>query len=439
MKSFHILQDLLCDPHGPRKCVKVIGFVALWWSSAVVVSLMCKQTLGHGSRTTALFPFGIALTTLTNLSASGMMAVLSTCLKYSKPQRKSMTRREVLQVMVIGTIQGVSISLTNKALQYLDLSVRTSLMSMYVLFTMLSARFWKLEPLGSLRICAALLITVGGSMESVTEFARQPGRKEVPLVSAYRRHVAISMVFAAMLVGAQQWALTQYIMQRSAEGSALASMSKIEISSRILLMSSTSCFFLSHVFEPDAWNIAHVFQLGLLRNVLLISVGIATLSVAELETIKLTSAVTLQVLGTLHQIPILIIGALFFHEHIRSVTVTGFAICVAGAWVYVLARWQDNKAKYGVVGEKEAAQSCSEDEQARGGLKVETMTELSSPKSPKDCILGHIEASAVFSLDSPSMRTRADHEKATVGAACTGSGTPPANTIDEMKTRVFLP
>ena len=42
--------------------------------------------------------------------------------------------------------------------------------------------------------------------------------------------------------------------------------------------------------------------------------GITILTVAELRLVHISSAVALQVLGTLHQIPLIITGVMFFQD-----------------------------------------------------------------------------------------------------------------------------
>lgn len=46
--------------------------------------------------------------------------------------------------------------------------------------------------------------------------------------------------------------------------------------------------------------------------------GITILTVAELRLVHISSAVALQVLGTLHQIPLVITGILFFQDSVRT-------------------------------------------------------------------------------------------------------------------------
>merc|ERR1712039_790713 len=46
----------------------------------------------------------------------------------------------------------------------------------------------------------------------------------------------------------------------------------------------------------------------------------------------------IQVLGTLHQLPVILISAKVFHEHLSGMNLFGYAFCILAAFVYAYAR-----------------------------------------------------------------------------------------------------
>eukprot|EP00747_Dinoflagellata_sp_TGD_P143253 gnl/TRDRNA2_/TRDRNA2_176363_c0_seq2.p1 gnl/TRDRNA2_/TRDRNA2_176363_c0~~gnl/TRDRNA2_/TRDRNA2_176363_c0_seq2.p1 ORF type:complete len:366 (+),score=71.50 gnl/TRDRNA2_/TRDRNA2_176363_c0_seq2:102-1100(+) len=264
----------------------------------------------------------------------------------SNVQLSPLERAETAQLFVVGIIQGIEIGCNNKSLEFLPVSVRTMINSTSVLFMMVTARCWSLERLGCLRLCAAALVITGGILE---------GSGELKTVSDDGR-AAVLLQVASMAVGAQRWALLQAVMQHSPRGSALGQMSKLQIMTRILPITGVVCLCLAVPFEATEDSTTHASRgpLGLsafmhvgpgmlLLSVVGISCGVVTLTVAELQLVHLTSAVALQVLGTLHQIPIMLAGVVLFQEEVGLPTIAGFGLCVCGAMCYTAARQEDKR------------------------------------------------------------------------------------------------
>merc|ERR1712062_420719 len=72
-----------------------------------------------------------------------------------------------------------------------------------------------------------------------------------------------------------------------------------------------------------------------------ISIFIVVLTMSELGLVQRTSAVCLQVLAALHQIPIAFVGAAVYGEELRVMSVLGFLFCIVAAFVYAKARQHD--------------------------------------------------------------------------------------------------
>merc|ERR1719215_207135 len=122
----------------------------------------------------------------------------------------------------------------------------------------------------------------------------------------------------AMLFGSQRWVLIQVVVQRSPPTSALGQMSKLEYTARILPVAGAICFILALIFEQPFLTREHMQPPILLAALPAIGASVTVLTLTELAVVRRTSAVAMQVLATLHNIPIVVVSAAVFHEHVSA-------------------------------------------------------------------------------------------------------------------------
>ncbi|CAK0820585.1 unnamed protein product, partial [Prorocentrum cordatum] len=151
-------------------------------------------------------------------------------------------------------------------------------------------------------------------------------------------------MMAAMMLGSQRWALIQMVVQRSPPSSALGQLTKLQLASRMLPVAGFVCLILAAAFEPLAFSWEALGQPILRLSVPGMAACIVLLTVAELGVVQRTSAVAVQVLATLHQIPVAFVGAVVFHETVSPLSAAGFGMCVVAALVYALARRAEAKS-----------------------------------------------------------------------------------------------
>jgi len=345
------LLERRCTSKDLLLCIRITLLVALWWSAAIVVTLLIKSTVGsrRAAPGVALYPFPFALTALTNfvcgIGAWGSAALLRMLRmrRHARPQRtpRPLQRHEVLKLLSIGLIQGLEIGCMNKSLAFLSMSGRTMLNSMNVLVMMATALCWRLERLGYLRMVAVMLLTSGG-------FCQGLGAEDDTAASAAMWHQflhGVLLLLVSMILGAQRWALVQFVLQRSSRDSGLGQLSKLHLMSFTMPCTAMVCLIMAAFFEAEAFHSHHALRPVLWRNITGCSAGIGLLTLSELMLVHLTGAVAVQVLGTIHQIPIVLAGVVFFHEQIHAASLLGFSICIVGALFYVAARYKDKYAE----------------------------------------------------------------------------------------------
>mmetsp|Transcript_67655 Transcript_67655/g.120485 ORF Transcript_67655/g.120485 Transcript_67655/m.120485 type:complete len:212 (+) Transcript_67655:1-636(+) len=155
----------------------------------------------------------------------------------------------------------------------------------------------------------------------------------------------VLLLLVSMILGAQRWALVQFVLQRSSRDSGLGQLSKLHLMSFTMPCTAMVCLIMAAFFEAEAFHSHHALRPVLWRNITGCSAGIGVLTLSELMLVHLTGAVAVQVLGTIHQIPIVLAGVVFFHEQIHAASLLGFSICIVGALFYVAARYKDKYAE----------------------------------------------------------------------------------------------
>jgi len=233
-----------------------------------------------------------------------------------------------------GLLQGMEIGLTNKALQYLTVSERTIMSSTTILFMMSTAWAWGIEGIDHLRAIACSLLVAGGMLQGIGQQT-----SGTLLVAA---HVdGMIMQLASIAISTQRWALMQCIQQRSPSNSALAQISKLQLLSRVMPITGLVCIPLALVFEEGAYAPHNVLQPEVFMHLAIVAVSLTLMLSAELQLIKLLSAVAYNVIATVHQIPTVLCGVIFRHDQVDTLSACGFGCCLAGALVYARARSED--------------------------------------------------------------------------------------------------
>merc|ERR1719221_2053318 len=129
-----------------------------------------KQTVGSpgAKHAPGPFPFPLALTALVNIVTTAVCLLLTQVWDRQKPSPPRMTQNENIKLLVIGVLQGLELGCNNKATEFLPVSMKTMMHSMFVLFVMISAKFWGIERLGFLRALSSMLILCGGILQGMS-------------------------------------------------------------------------------------------------------------------------------------------------------------------------------------------------------------------------------------------------------------------------------
>jgi len=301
--------------------VQVTLLTLLWWTTAVIVVLYMKRTLTN-------FHYPFAITWLCN-TFCGLMALILAFVIHPEPL-PPICQDEVMKLLIIGIVNGVEIGCCNKALESLSVSSNIMLGSVKVLFQMATALCWGLERLTWLRVLTGLVFVVGGFLQG---YAKESAREDdVTSIEG------VFLQLTAIAIGSQRFAFLQYIMQRASSESFLGKMSKLQLVAGVLPITGVVCMCMAALFEAPSFRYEHLAQPQLYVSTLMLASGVVILVVAELKITQLTSAVTLQVLMTLHTIPIVLAGVLILDDDVSFLSAWGFVACLIAALLYAAVK-----------------------------------------------------------------------------------------------------
>lgn len=318
--------------------------ICVWWTCAVVVTLMLKSILGKASgtgHTEALFPYPFAFTALTNggmatIAGLGELARWAGARCGCGPGQEKGSfydpcfLNDAIQLGAVGLLQGIEIGCFNKALEFLTVAKRTMIMSTSLLFQLGAAVPLGLEQMSLGKAIAALLLTCGGSLQGLSTW-----RHRSSLHDDGKSFYGYGAAVLGMVLASCRWALLQHVFQRARPESYLRQMSKLQMLLCIMPITATVCCVLAAAFEGESF--AHI-DLHVLHGALVVSLILACMVTSEFVVVQLTSAVAMNVAAQLHNIPIMLGGVAFFHESIHPFAAVGFSLCLTGALLYACER-----------------------------------------------------------------------------------------------------
>lgn len=135
--------------------------------------------------------------------------------------------------------------------------------------------------------------------------------------------------------------MTQIILQQSPSGSALGSMTKMQLLSRVVPVTGAVAFLFALIWEPGAYSHESLLRPGLIEVVLLVSLACTVMQYAEWKLVHMLSFVAFNVLATVHQIPIVLAGVVMRHDVVGVHAAIGFGTCIIGALLYAAERRGD--------------------------------------------------------------------------------------------------
>jgi len=123
----------------------------------------------------------------------------------------------------------------------------------------------------------------------------------------------------------------------------LPPLTKLQMVSWVIWMTTPVCLGLSLVFEPDGLTQVSRHPTAVTGLVTLLTIGVMGINLAEFGIVQWTSAVTFNVLSQLHSIPLIMAGVILFGEEIVAAQVLGFGICLLGALLYSFSKLKEKK------------------------------------------------------------------------------------------------
>lgn len=292
-------------------------------------------------------------------------------------------RERYVALIVMGVIQGLGLGAKNEALQMLSVATRTMIFALNVLVVMLIARIFGLETLERMKLVSAFFLAGGGMMQGLATWQQLQETSE-PGSQMQDEPLGYALALLALVLDALRWVILQATFAKDppqptmrtlpaspthrgdvdcaghpgtaalpceAGGAVMGApmqaqlppLTKLQMVSWVMWMTTPVCLGLSLVFEPDGLTQVSRHPTAVTGLVTLLTIGVMGINLAEFGIVQWTSAVTFNVLSQLHSIPLILAGVTLFGEEIAAAQVLGFGICLLGALLYSYTKLKEKK------------------------------------------------------------------------------------------------
>jgi len=313
---------------------KIIIYLVSWWVASVVVIVIFKFLV---SDHVLDFPFPFFTSGSMNIFVClfGYIFILRPGSRDMGP--KAMSERQQLNmfshsIAIIGVIQGLEVALSNKILQFMNVTDRQLLSALYPLVMLLVSILCGLETftwqlfaiMGTICIGGVLANSDGGAMHVSSAF--------------------ICVLMTASVATAVRSALMQRVLQEK-----IKNLSPMELVLTVSPYTALICFISSFVFESDLYHLQNGGDLtptvyGMNKGAMVAaciiscSLGICVLMYAEFGIVQDTSALALSVFQSMHNFFIILGGVAFFHDKISTTRGVGYFVAQIGIVGYAMLR-----------------------------------------------------------------------------------------------------
>jgi solute carrier family 35, member C2 len=243
-------------------------------------------------------------------------------------------------VVPIGICTSADIVFSNIAVYRLPLSMYTTIKGSTLIFTYLLGIFCQLEP-----IKFSLVIAVFGIVFGLTLAVFES--------STALDSVGLVCVFAATLCSALRWVLMQLLaVEDTGSHSVMVTLYRFSPYSVLTIIPFAVFLELPSLLRADV-----VERNGLLWEAVLFSFigGVVSffLLVVEVRLLRVTSSLSMCVIGQIKEVIQILVAMVMFHDHINTRSGTGIAISLCAAYAYRHIRGSEHEKLSGTGGERD--------------------------------------------------------------------------------------
>lgn len=306
---------------------EIVVLCCIWWASSLAAVVSIKDVTDSDDKS---FPFALATTSIVN----GAVGLLAQLLLWSYRGNPPQAPARLEDVAPLGLLQGAELCCANIGLRLLGLSYRTMLHMASPALLLSGAILVGLERLDFKTVGAVMTLVVGGCVASVGEMSTKGGLDPLGVVFS---------LCGTCFAGAR-WILTQIYLQpggRPADDATphasiyrVLDMMRYQSLFVALVASMASAMFEDGV-DNALSHMSGAVRLRVAERLTVAALGVVVLTVAELRLVGLTSALTVTVASTLHNLLFVLAGVVHYRERLNWLHGIGGLVVLAGAAVYV--------------------------------------------------------------------------------------------------------
>lgn len=316
--------EALRRQHG--RYVEALGWALLWLVVSPLVMTSIKTLV---SSTSLSFPYPWMLIGFSNLGTwicCHALRLVPGCLKDSEDVETNVPWK---QAAALGLLQGFEVGIGADIIHRISLTLRTEIHMLCPAIMFVFALAVGIEKFKPQLVLSVVVVTIGGLMSSYGTLTWE-GADLVPLA------------LLASMMSTVRWVLTQKWLAPLGEA---GRPTPIVLALRMSPITSFVGFLVAAVREPAAYQ-------GLLFLpspekvaclLVIISLGVCFMLVAEMRVVQLTSALLLGFLVPFHNVSVILLDVSMKGAKVSGFNWMGIVLCAAASGFYAMARKEDSK------------------------------------------------------------------------------------------------
>eukprot|EP00928_Gymnodinium_smaydae_P031125 TRINITY_DN22956_c0_g1_i3.p1 TRINITY_DN22956_c0_g1~~TRINITY_DN22956_c0_g1_i3.p1 ORF type:complete len:468 (+),score=45.49 TRINITY_DN22956_c0_g1_i3:23-1405(+) len=297
-------------PKYNKPCL-VCSLSLTWYSVSITLVLFNKWIVQSWRNGLMTFP---VFYSMTHMFLKGIMA--SSFIRFVRCKPLPFPRGKIfVGTTIIGMSTGLDVALSNFSFLYVSVSFYTMLKMASLIFILVLGVAAGVEPF-SIKICGIVFVITGGiflTSYAETEFS----------------FMGLTLIIGSEVFAAARWVVTQIVLQ---DGS-------LDAMTTVLFMapaSTLSLVPLVFALERDEIHVLNDQGLWLEYAALVLIPGALAfiLILVEVSIVKITSSLTLSVIGNLKSLVTILIAVLFFGEHAGVIQWVGLILALSGIFAY---------------------------------------------------------------------------------------------------------
>lgn len=342
-----------------QRVFTIVYLVMVWWTSSTSLVIGNRIVFGkwkdiNPTVVTTMHMalkalLGLIVLALSNAHMTPELALLNRKERFMVRWRRlvksqGLTREVFWRLIVpIGVSTSVDVICSNYSLRYMDVSIYTVVKSTLLVWNVILSVCYKLSRLNFITVATVTLLMIGVAM-STYDKAKNRENENTEDFPESNLAWGVTLASVAGFVGAVRWVITQKYFERDGVQSHTLVL-------LVLIGPSTVASMLPFcIAEIVKTNLLHVLSDTATLQVFMVScfgggIFAMLLILAEIQLVKITSSITLNIIGHAKDAVVVLFSVLVVGEHLTLLNGSGVFITIIAGFLYTLGKKKNTTYK----------------------------------------------------------------------------------------------